>query len=132
MKDGPNTDEPKCNCKGNSKEPCPLKGNCQAKAIIYKATVTTKDGKEMDYYGLCETPFKLRYGNHKHALNNKSSTHHTKLSEYVWKLTGKKKEYAIKWKIAERSNVLPKRVEKVQFMLLGKTRDSTRGKKQNA
>ena len=102
MKDEPITNAPECNCRRSNKDSCPMNGNCQAKAIIYKATVTG-DGKEMDYYGLCEKAFKTRYGNHKQALNNREYQQ-TKLSEYVWKLKDKKKVYEIKWKIEQRSN----------------------------
>ena len=76
------SEEPKCNCR--NKINCQLNRNWQAKAIIYKATVKTLDGKEMDYFGLCETEFKKRCGHHKHDINNEISEHHTKLSEYMW------------------------------------------------
>ena len=105
IRDKPDTDtnRRKCNCR--NKNMCPLDGNCQASAIIYKATVATTDGIEKDYFGLCETTFKDRYNNHKNALKHKISAHSTKLSEYVWKIKDdkKKKIREIKWQLMVQS-----------------------------
>ena len=47
-----------CNCR--YKPSCPLNGNCRDKAIVYQATVQTKD-QSKNYIGLCETEFKARF-----------------------------------------------------------------------
>ena len=52
---------PKCNC---HKYPCPLKGNCQIKNVIYQATVKSEND-EKTYVGLTGTTFKARWSNHK-------------------------------------------------------------------
>ena len=57
-----NSADPKCNCR--SKIECPMRGNCQARSIVYKATVTRND-KVKEYIGLSEPQFKQRFANHK-------------------------------------------------------------------
>ena len=50
-----------CNCRANG-PPCPLGGECQISSIVYKATVTTKDGSNVSkfYHGMTGGPFKSR------------------------------------------------------------------------
>ena len=52
-----------CNCRNS--EDCPLNKNCQYKCIIYKAEVTTSDGKTKEYIGMTANSYKKRYYNHK-------------------------------------------------------------------
>ena len=103
MRNAPDTNKQKSNCRKNKM--CLLDRNCQASAIIYKATVATTDGIEKDYFGLCETAFKDRYNNHRNAIKHKISAHSTKRSEYVWKIKDdkKKKIREIKWQLMVRS-----------------------------
>ena len=60
----PSIQEPpkNCNCRDNST--CPLNGECQQKAIIYKATVHAGDAIK-EYIGGTESTFKQRLASHK-------------------------------------------------------------------
>ena len=67
-------------------------GNCNAENIIYQAEVTTTTTKET-YIGLCDTPFKLRYGNHVCSFRNERYKHATELSKYIWTLKDQNIKY---------------------------------------
>ena len=54
-----------CNCR--KKNECPLEGKCNTGAILYKATIESKEG-EFFYIGSTQN-FKERHGNHKASLN---------------------------------------------------------------
>lgn len=86
-----------CNCK--SKPECPLNGQCNIKSIVYNAQVNS-DNETINYYGLCETKFKLRWANHNCSFRHESKENETELSKYIWKLKRAKKDYRIEWSIA--------------------------------
>ena len=54
-------------CKCRAKPSCPLDGRCLQERLVYQANVTARssgDEKQYMYFGLCDTPFKTRYGSH--------------------------------------------------------------------
>ena len=88
-----------------------MDGKCLSSSIIYEATVTQESGSVKKYYGLSEGSFKLRYGNHKKALDRRYEND-TELSKYVWTLKDKEPLQCntelptgttIKWNIAARA-----------------------------
>ena len=85
-----------CNCK--YKRPCPLNGNCRDKAIVYQATVQTKD-QSKNYIGLCETEFKAKFYNHNHSFNSDSKRNATELSKFIWSCKDSGLNPVISWKI---------------------------------
>ena len=89
-----------CNCR---RPPCPMDGECRASAIVYKASVTTDDGTEMEYIGSTETEFKLRYSNHKSSFKNHHLRSATKLSQYIWTKKTEDITTDIAWKIQHQS-----------------------------
>ena len=57
LKSNNDTASKMCNCRDKSN--CPLNGQCQQEAVIYKATVKTSDDAVKEYIGCSELPFKL-------------------------------------------------------------------------
>ena len=89
-----------CNCK--KKDECPLNGNCQVEAVIYKAIVTTNEN-QFEYIGSTEKSFKSRYYNHTKSFRNEKYQNETKLSRCVWDLKEENKNYELKWSILYQS-----------------------------
>ena len=65
--------------------------------VIYRAAVTTDDGKAEYYTGLTSTTFKQRYSAHKTSLTHAKYQHKTTLSTHVWKLKNENKHFSIEW-----------------------------------
>ena len=100
-----NAAEPGCNCE--VPENCPLRGQCQQRAVIYRATITTDDVSERRVYvGATNNTFKMRYYGHASDLRvNKSvdgKKGGTEMSRYVWLLKDRGKEPDIRWEIIRR------------------------------
>ena len=91
-------DDP-CNCR--VKTECPLSGKCQARNIIYEATVSTNN-ENRKYIGLSEPPFKIRYANHKTSFKHERYRHSTELSKLIWEIKDKAQVYQLDWKITEK------------------------------
>ena len=87
-----------CNCRIKSK--CPLNGNCLVRSVVYKAQITSDNGKVVkNYIGMTAGPFKLRYSNHLKSLNNERYSTETELSKYAWGLKSQNKSFQIKWSV---------------------------------
>ena len=93
--------EKKCNCQNETN--CPLNGKCLTKSIIYKATITTTEGKK-EYIGSCETTFKTRFANHQHSFRNPKLKSATALSKEVWKNKESNHNYNITWSIIKQTS----------------------------
>ena len=84
------------NCRIKSE--CPLDGNCFVRSVVYKAQITSDNGKVVkDYIGMTAGPFKLRYRNHLKSLNNERYSTETEHSKYAWGLKSRNKSFRIKW-----------------------------------
>ena len=97
---------PDCNCQKNRRADCPLGGGCTVENIVYAGTVTTPTDQEGKVYlGASETPFKVRFGNHKKAFNHKAYRKDTKLSGHIWdiKESGESR-YKIKWSVVKQTH----------------------------
>ena len=94
-----------CNCRtpGDNFENCPLKGNCMAESVIYKATVTAPNKPVMHYIGSTEPPFKLRYNSHNTTFRHATYEKATELSKYIWKLREEGVEGEISWAIIQKA-----------------------------
>ena len=55
-----------CNCRGGVSV-CPLQGDCQTPSLVYKATVSSVEGRR-EYLGQTAITFKLRYNYHKNSF----------------------------------------------------------------
>ena len=97
-----NPRERACNCR--VKEDCPLRGECLANAIVYKATITHNDTVKF-YFGLTGGPFKDRYRNHTKSFRHGKYENETELSKYIWGLKRKGVNYELRWDIIKRSNL---------------------------
>ena len=95
------TPERTCNCRVPAE--CPLLGNCLAKSIVYKATVTHGDTAST-YIGLAGGTFKDRYRNHTKSFRHSKYEKDTELSKYIWDLKKEEIGYTVKWDILKRSN----------------------------
>ena len=96
-----NQETPKrnCNCRGDT--PCPLKGKCLEKNIIYNATVTLQDGTKENYVGLSSSEFKARHAVHKTSFKY-SEKCQTSLSKFIHELKSKDIQHNVEWKIIDR------------------------------
>ena len=93
--------EPGCNCR--NEEECPMQNKCLTAESVYRATVSSEDGKRKIYTGAAATTFKLRYGNHKQSFNNRKYASDSTLSKYIWELKDRGVNFEIKWHIVKRS-----------------------------
>jgi hypothetical protein len=76
------------------KSKCPLNGNCLVRSVVYKAQITSDNGKVVNnYIGMTAGPFKLRYSNHLKSLNNERYSTETELSKYAWGLKSQNKSF---------------------------------------
>ena len=66
-----------CNCR--DRDSCPVENQCLTPQIVYRADVSNnKDNETKFYYGLTETSFQKRYGNHKRSFIHEQ--HNTKMT----------------------------------------------------
>ena len=95
------TNKRTCNCRANNT--CPLDGKCLSSNIIYSAEVLIGNNQQGDkYFGICETEFKTRQGNHKNPFKNRQKEKDNELSKYIWDLRDKNiTNYSIKWSIVK-------------------------------
>ena len=91
------------NCR--TKALCPVEGKCLTKSVIYKATVTYNNKKQI-YIGFTARNFKTRYYEHMHSFRNKKLKESTKLSSFVHtaKFNENMIKNNIKWSIKHRIN----------------------------
>ena len=83
-----------CNCR--NKKSCPLDNKCKTPKIIYQADVSNNvDNETKFYYGLTETSFKERYGNHKKSFKYEKYKYETELSKYIWDLHEQNKSSSV-------------------------------------
>ena len=61
-----------------------MSGNCQASAIVYKATVKANDGEEKTYTGCTDRTFKERHYGHRADERDRELRKNTKLATYIW------------------------------------------------
>ena len=96
-----NTPTNLCNCR--VKANCPLRGECLATAVVYKAQVTS--GAEIkSYIGISGGPFKQRFNNHTKSFKHENYEKETELSKYVWDLKRRGISFGIEWEIVNKSN----------------------------
>ena len=80
-----------------------MNGGCQAKSVVYKATVTDQDNKVNTYTGLTSMTFKKRYQGHKHSFTHRDSDSTTTLSSHLWKLKDEGKDFSLKWEVVDKA-----------------------------
>ena len=94
------TDETKlaenCNCRNKSN--CPLNGNCLKICVIYKATISSGNKRDL-YYGSCSTAFKKPFNNHSSLFRHQRLEKSTELSKRVWEHKNKGRNYQIQWSV---------------------------------
>ena len=87
--------ERNCSCPRNSRDNCPLDGQCLANAIVYKADVITDNNTKV-YTGATKSEFKKRLAVHKNSFRNRTQCQ-TCLSSYIWDLKDQNVDYEIMW-----------------------------------
>ena len=86
------TNKRNCDCRTNNT--CPLDGKCLSSTIVYSAEDLIGNNQHGDkYFGLCETEFKTRLGNHKNSFKTRQKDKGTELSKYIWGLKDKNINY---------------------------------------
>ena len=109
-----------CNCRKANQ--CPLNGKCLTKSVIYKASVTTRDGNEeaRTYIGFTKNEFKERFNGHKHSFSNKSKRQNTELSKHIWELKDQQKDFNIEWEIPCEAKSYDNRSKRCQLYTMEK------------
>ena len=108
-----------CNCR--QKNTCPLNGKCHAEGIVYQATVTREDDKELEtYVGLTETKYKTRYLNHTSSFRNEKRKSSTELSKYIRALKETDVNFSIKWNIMKQCKPYSNKTKRCNLCLYEK------------
>ena len=90
-----------CNCR--IRESCPPQKGCLTPKIVYRADVRNNTNSETKFYfGLTETPFKERFGNHTRDFKHKAYSRSAELSKYIWHVKETGVNPIIKWSIVEK------------------------------
>ena len=85
-----------CNCQASKREKCPLRGKCQQRNVVYKATLPPTQMPRVTEH------FKPCLHTHKQSFRNEELKKATCLSTYVWE-KGLGTEPDIKWEIFDRA-----------------------------
>ena len=85
-----------CNCR--NKFDCPLNGNCLKSCLIYKATISSGNQRDL-YYGSCSTTFKKRFSNHRSSFRHQRLKKSTELSKRVCEHKNEGRDYLIQWSV---------------------------------
>ena len=105
-----------CNCRNEND--CPLQRNCQAKSIIYEATLTSDlPNQDKKYIGLSQNTFKKRFSSHKTSFRLDRYRHSTTLSTEYWKLKDKSLNPTITWKLLHQNQTYTPNLTKMPTLL---------------
>ena len=75
---------------------------CLSSKIICRADDENDINSEIKFYfGLTETPFKKRFGNHTRYFKHKTYSKSTELSKYIWALKETGINSIVKWYVEE-------------------------------
>ena len=93
------TEKKQCNCM--NKNNCPLSQKCLTQEMVYQANLVSNIDNEHEkiYKGLCETTFKIRYGNHKKTFNYEKYKNDTELASEFWRIKNLNGSSTIKWSL---------------------------------
>ena len=97
-----------CNCLEKNKADCPIPGDCKARNVIYRSTLTG-DGHTYGYIGMTGQTFKQRYYGHQSTFRDEDcrkdsgANKGTALSAKVWEIKDKGLTPKIKWDIIDRA-----------------------------
>ena len=80
--------------------PCPLRGNCLVKSVVYKAEVINSNLNRET--GLTANTFKRRFYKHRDSFRKEDSEHSTTLSSYIWDLKHNNENFEIYWTVKDR------------------------------
>ena len=92
-----------CNCTPRY-GPCPLNGKCLTECVVYKATVSVPNRRDMYYHGLAGNTFKERHYGHTSDFRHESKRKSTGLSKYIWELKDEDTECDVKWEIHKKAH----------------------------
>ena len=82
--------------------PCPLRGNCLVKSVVYKAEVINSNLNRETYTGLTANTFKRRFYKQRDSFRKEDSEHSTTLSSYIWDLKRNNENFEIYWTVKDR------------------------------
>ena len=106
-----------CNCRGGPLV-CPLQGNCQARAVVYRATVTESgSGKIETYTGVTGGTFKKRWDGHNSTFKNEKYRTNTTLANHIWQLKNENKQYEVKWSLIDKGKIFNPTTRKCRVCL---------------
>ena len=81
-----------------------MNGICQVSELVYKATVNIENESSKFYYGLTEKEFRTRWRRHIQTFKNENLAIETGLSDCIWDLKSRGKNFTIEWSEHEKSN----------------------------
>ena len=84
-----NSTTPPCNYR--NKVNCPLEGKCHKSSIVYKACLLSGNTAN-NYYGCCETEFKISFNNHNQSFKFQRKSNATKLFKAFWQAKDARKK----------------------------------------
>ena len=96
-----------CNC---TRVECPLpnatpQNNCRQKDTVYEGAVRNNDnGTEKTYKGCTSDEFKNRVANHRTTFRHEDKKFSSKMAEAVHNIKNATNNYAITWKIIDKTN----------------------------
>ena len=92
---------PSCNCQKSKKKDCPVPGACNQSGVVYKATVTSEGGKNIQTYIGLAKKFKNRYSKHKTSMTAPPPANSTTLSSHFLKQRSAGHQPSISWTFLE-------------------------------
>ena len=115
--DNGGTDYPPCNCRGGPQS-CPVGGSCQAKGVVYEATVTElASGSKETYTGVTARRFKDRLYEHRTDMSKTANRTNSSLALHIWNLKDRGLNYDVKWKIKARGTKFNPSTKKCRICL---------------
>ena len=111
-------EEKGCNCRAG-RNYCPMGGKCLTESLVYKAEVTT-ESETKQYIGITANTFKERYNGHMQSFRRKNYNS-TGLSNFIWYLKDKNKQFKISWSIMSLQPSFDPGKNKCQLCLTEKT-----------
>ena len=126
-KDKKSSKEKACTCQVSKRENCPLRGKCNQKNVVYKATTPEPDPHF--YIGVTED-FKPRWQVHKQTFKNSELKKATALSAFVWE-KGLNPEPNLEWQVFDRAPSYQPGQKACQLCLTEKLHILKQAKKKN-
>ena len=103
--------------KDASRQKCPVGGSCQARSVVYEATVAEiVSGKKETYTGVTSRRFKDRYYEHRTDMNNRNNRTNSALCSHVWDLKDRGIGHDVTWKLKTEESLIILQQENAEYV----------------